>query len=296
MSEAKRLDYVPSGKVETDTFLVHSLLGVALAGMLASGLAWLTMHESVAAGWLVFFIVLVLTCWARWTVQESKCRNPRLAMAVSGGLGLLVILGHFHIDQCRRWDIGWGRLDRLPGYITFRMETDSWNKIAGLIPARVPLSERTGVHPWLPMKMPWNGSWLVMIIETMGAMLIPAYVAWRRSRRPFSETANNWCARESVPITPTSAKLLRQALRTEGLLTWALVGFIRGKLNKAHVLVEVWTSPPRPGQEANETETYLGVGGKHPMRLSTDEAVAIAVILPEVSSQLYEPEGSATSL
>ena len=126
MPDWDRQRYAPSGRFDAGTLFVHGLLGVGLAALLACGLAWITGADGYAVGWLTFAQVVVYSSWVRWTAYEAKCRHPLLAALGAGALGLTLLIAHFQIDQCSRWGVGWERLDRLPGYVAFRMGTDGW--------------------------------------------------------------------------------------------------------------------------------------------------------------------------
>src|SRR5947208_1852581 len=117
MRDRERQWYTPSGRFDAAALAARALAGLGAAGLAACGLAWLTGAGYWAAGYPALAAVAALSAGARSAVRGARCRNPRLAAAVAAGLGLAVVAGAFHADQCARWGVGWGRVDRLPGYV-----------------------------------------------------------------------------------------------------------------------------------------------------------------------------------
>jgi hypothetical protein len=290
MSAGERQRHTPSGRFDRGTLLVRGLFGLGLAALLACGLAWLTTLDAYAVGLLTLVPILTLSSWAQRTTRAAKCRNPFVVALAAGGLGAFVMLAHFHIDQCRRWGVAWKRLDRLPGFVAFRMETDGWWVPNDKLLCRAPEPANPAIAPWRVPVPAATMSWVVLLAELLGVGLIPAAAGWRAAVRPFDEAANDWCVRDRVFVTPESARLLQEALATDALAEWTRTGFERSATGGKRVAVDVWYTPRRSGQNPTAAGGYLGVGDQRPVRLTPEEAAALTVLLPEVGTLAAVPE------
>jgi hypothetical protein len=152
MLDEQRPVYVSTGRFVFSDVLVSAccLFGVAL--FLASILALLTAIEFFAVGMIWIFPAMFVYWLIRRTVGSTKTRNRLIGFVLGLFAGTVLVLGLYHIDQCSRWGVGWHSLDRLPGYITFRMETDLWVHEGRAICVH-PAPSQAGVVPWLPPRV-----------------------------------------------------------------------------------------------------------------------------------------------
>src|SRR5579872_4942606 len=205
MLEEQRPVYVSSGRFILSDFLVAAIILSGIGLLLASILAWLTSQECYGAGTICIFPTLIL-CWlVRRLVGTSKTRNRLLGFVLGFLAGTFTVTGMYHIDQCSRWRVGWGRVDRLPGYITFRMETDVWEDGGHATLNITPLPVQAGIVPWQPPRLSRNVHWLGFLGEVVCLILTPAIFGLIRAQRPFSETLDDWFTQESLVLTPQSA-------------------------------------------------------------------------------------------
>lgn len=278
----KRATYVPSGRTELGDFWPYLLVLAGVAALTAVFYAVLIEHNAYAVGW-VWLAPLGLKTWLiRMAIRDSHCRNPLLAASLLGGIGLLLFLGSYHVDQCRRWGVGWDRLDRLPGYVTFRMETDGWWAIDGRMPLVWPLSapDHPRVVPHLPPRVSFTAHWLVFGAELLIHTLVPAFFAWRFASRPYSERLRAWFRQEHLAATPPSAWALREALRSDAVPQWAAGGLEKTDEKGEHVRIEVWFCPRSPDAPDVEPEVYLTIGDDAPRLLEPPEVAALTEVFP----------------
>lgn len=278
----ERSTYAPSGRANLSDLWPYALVLYGLAGLMAVVNALLTRHNAYAVGW-VWLAPVGVTTWLTYrTVRDSHCRNPALAAGLLASVGLVVFLGTYHVDQCSRWGVEWHRLDRLPGFIAFRMETDGWWGIDARMPLVWPLDARANPkvvpHLW-PPETP-NVHWLAFAVEFAATVLWPTVVAWRFARRPYSERLNAWFQEEGVVLTPASAADLREALRTGRLAAWVEDGFEKTHPDDGHVRLKIWLCPRPPASDGVEPEVYLTLGKAQPVLLSPEEVAAMVDVFP----------------
>lgn len=278
----ERPTYAPSGRANLVDLWPYALVLYGLAGLMAVVNALLTRHNAYAVGW-VWLAPVGVTTWLTYrAVRDSHCRNAPLAAGLLASVGLVVLLGTYHVDQCLRWGVEWHRLDRLPGFIAFRMETDGWWGLDGRMPLVWPVDARANPkvvpHCWPPATP--NFHWLAFAVEFAATVLWPTVVAWRFARRPYSERLHAWFQEEGVVLTPASAADLHEALRTGRLAAWVEDGFEKIHPDDDYVRLKIWLCPRPTDSDGVEPEVYLTLGKAQPVLLSPEEVAAMVDVFP----------------
>jgi hypothetical protein len=293
-----RLTYVPSGRFSPTDLLIWAIIVAGFGLVLAAGLAWLTGVNGYAVGWIWILPASLLCGLAQTAVAHTLCRNRAVGLGLGLLAGVVVVCGMYHIDQCGRWGVGWDRLDRIPGYITFRMETDGWWAKDARMPLVWPFPAQAGTEPWLPPRVRWNWHWATFVGELAILVLLPAGFGWARAGRPFSERLGEWFARDAVTLTKASAAGLREGLATGTIAEWVASGVEKALTHDAHMSVAVWYCPRRDADSGAESEVYLSVGHGPLVFLEPEEAAALTAVIPGLAD-LAVPEAakfeSATS-
>ena len=280
----KRATYVPSGRTELRDLWPHLLMLTAVAGLTAVVYAVLVERNAYAVGY-VWLLPLGFKAWLiRTAIRDSHCRNPLLAALLFAFIGFLLFAATYHIDQCRRWGVAWHRLDRLPGYMTFRMETDGWWGHDARMPLVRPLPapDNPRVTPHCTPRIIPNTHGFVLLAEFVVEVLVPGFIAWRYARRPYSERLKAWFRDETTALTTASALVLEQALRNGTLERWTEVGVEKTDPKEDHVRLNVWFCARTDAGNDVEPEIYLTLGDGEPQLLTIDEIAAMTGVFPDL--------------
>ena len=188
--------YRPTGKVRWLIFLpglvLTATVAIAMAWCLwwafARGFYWILFAPLVASFPVVGIWYLVL----RW----SHCRSRFLAAAASAALGLLLYLGYYQIGLIQ--EIGLQnahRVDLLPQYVQFRMQTDELRDDIGR-PAPVP------PRPHEPGLFAHVFKWFFFIIELIVVVSLFLTIAQRCGSRAYCELCGRWMKSEKLNLPP----------------------------------------------------------------------------------------------
>src|SRR5262245_51836210 len=157
--------YKPSGRLEAGPLFAHAAVLFGLASLLAVGLAYAVRRDGYALGYIWILPVTVLASFVRRAVANANCRNPIVGALLGAYAGAFTLAGMYHVDQCTRWGISWDRVDRLPGYVTFRVETDGLWWPDGRMPCLWALPDQPNIDPYMPPRVTNNPHWLVVAAE-----------------------------------------------------------------------------------------------------------------------------------
>jgi hypothetical protein len=263
----------------------------------ASGRAFIVGQrmQASALGALVWF--LIGTVVVRWSVRHMRCRDPLVAAGLVLVAGVLGYLGSYHIDQCVRWQQPWSALGQLPGYITFRMQTDTWWW-------PIPLGGYLIPKPFAPGEEPlrWVGEWrwsalneLHFTYELLLLSVGLAGVAGLAARQPFDEERQRWCELLRLPMHFTTLCQLRQALANNAVCAWVDQRPSIVPIGKAFDTITVAFTEGQPDEPPSPhvlvSIDWVITGGIY-WRLTAEEAAAFAVLLPGVRT-VYEPAEQA---
>lgn len=274
--------YQPSGRCDASRFVASVALLVACALGIVAIYCFLIYIEVYPSGLSVVFPAALAGGCARWSVKRGHWRNPALAGTLAMAMGLLGYLGYFHADQCWRWGVAPSAVDRLPGYIAFRMETDRW-QLADRAFALIPRKPAAGDRPNLPLAqvklLSWN--WLGFAFETLILALVPLFIAFRAAGEPYSEPRRRWFLREKLTLAPDSVTALRKALANGTVSRWIDAGPKKVASHQPHETVTLWYTPAEADAEV-ESDVFVSLGKRRAVQLRPEEAAAFASLLPGV--------------
>ncbi|MBA4186917.1 MAG: hypothetical protein C0467_02760 [Planctomycetaceae bacterium] len=295
-SPSPRRVYTPSGRFDAADLAVLAIAFVGAALTLAAGLAYALRSGNYLVGWGTLFIGALLVVGVMRVVSSAKCRNRGVACVLGLLVGLLMLAGFYHIDQCSRWAVGWERIEKLPGYIAFRMETDDWHFLGDgpegrLFAFVLPQPTQAGRNPWLAGPNGWNWHWCFFLLEIGAFVVLPAASGWVRAGRPFSERFDDWFASDMVRVTPDSATALRQALADGSLAEWVINGVEKSQDPESQAEVTAWYCPRPSSEHAAESEVYLMIDSDRAVLIEPEEAAALTGLLPGLEA-LAIPEST----
>lgn len=136
-----------------------------------------------------------------FTVAKAEIRHPFIALMLGSVLGALLYIGHFHAGLVRdlRESDGWQKVDLLPSYMMWRMETTT-----------VEDTHHDTRHESRPSPV---ANWLLGAIELVLCMIVPAGIGMARTRKPYGERARRWLDRAGQPMVVTAQDEVISALR-----------------------------------------------------------------------------------
>ena len=286
-----RPTYAPSGRFSPADLLMWAVIVAGFGLALAAGLSWLVGMDGYAVGWIWIVPASLLCGLTQAAVARTLCRNRAVGLGLGLLAGVVTVGGMYHIDQCARWGVSWDRFDRIPGYITFRMETDGWCGRDARMPQVWPLPAQAGTVPWVQPRVEWNWHWRWFVAEVVVLVLLPGGFGWARAGRPFSERLGEWFARDTITLTEASAAGLREALANGAIAEWVAGGVEKALTHDPHVTVSVWYCPRRDVESRAESEVYLSVGHGRPVLLEPEEAAALTAVIPALAD-LAVPEAA----
>src|SRR5665213_1285523 len=122
---AQREKYRPSGRVSWGKFAAFYAVSLLVAVLLS----W-AMYASFAAGWYIMFLMpafaaLLVGGMLTMTVRVGRCRKPLVAGIAGIVAGIVLYLGTYYFGLVALTGVqGAWRVNLLPTYITWRMQTD----------------------------------------------------------------------------------------------------------------------------------------------------------------------------
>ncbi len=183
---------------------------IVFALLAAAGMAW-GLKIAFLNGW--YWIIMlptmgglavggILYALVGWT----HCRNRWLAGAVGIVAGLVGYLGYYELCLLDALPPGlaW-RVDLLPSYISFRMQTDVDKDFGKPDIAQMPKK------PCAPL------NWFAFAMELVMSAGAAGCLAWVRARRAYCPELGQWMRREKALLPGNSSKALQEALVTDKL-------------------------------------------------------------------------------
>jgi hypothetical protein len=283
-----RTIYTPSGKFNLSAMWPMLFLLMGVSGLLAVIFALLTRVDFYVILWTWIPAAFLCIHIGNKATEEGKCRNPLIIGSFVFVCCLVMWLGIYHVDQCTRWNIPWTAIDRLPGYITFRMETDGWfGYTKAPVVWAVPHDLR--IDPYITPRITPTVRWISFLGELIALVLVPTVTCWRRARRPFSEQLEQWFAETKTSLTQESAHLLTRALLNQTIPDWVKSRVVKSAVESEGVIVSLFYCPKTENALGLESQMFIKVGNSQLMLLDIAESAALTELFPELSCWMERP-------
>jgi hypothetical protein len=274
--------YQPSGGFRSVS-LPPILLGLVATSVAIGGFYFTLLSHGWYYGALSLLIPVMISCgFIRWAVQYAHCRNRLLAGTLGACCGLGGFALYFHIDQCVRWNAPPAAIDRLPGYIAFRMNTDYWiwfAKGAILTPQAPSVDVQPAAWPTLEGRAAWN--WRLLLLEALALALAPLATALRAASRPYSERWRRWCDCESIFVEKQQGAAVRKALTDGSLEQWVAGDPHLVTDRQPHCKLTLWYARSDDPDEGM-ADVLLSINDGSRLRLKSREAAAFVNLLPSM--------------
>ncbi len=183
---------------------------IALALVAAVGLAW-GLKVAFLNGWYFIFLLpglggLALGGVLYALVGWSHCRNRWLAGTVGILAGLAGYLGYYELCLLDALPpaLAW-RVDLLPTFIAFRMQTDVAEDVGKPDNAQAPQKPFAALN------------WFAFACELGMVVGAGAWFPWTRARRAYCRELGTWMRREKALLPTSSMQALQDALETGSL-------------------------------------------------------------------------------
>jgi hypothetical protein len=271
--------YHPSGRVHVERSLVAWGILFALAVALAS---W---QRDAIEGFGSFPFVTsglwgLLGFGLAWlAVRFGACRNPRLAVGLGFAVGLVAFLGGYHVDQVRRWGAGWAELDRLPGYVFFRLQTDTLRKDDSGF-NRIVTAPAPGVVPSRPPSWPDRWTWLLFAFDALFLVALPALAARLAAHGPFDEATGIWLSHQRAYIAAVEEPAFLAALTEGRLADWAEELKLKPAVHQNDALIRVWFVADLNGWARIGHDVYIAFADGPRWRVTADQTAPLAELVP----------------
>jgi hypothetical protein len=195
--------------------------------------------------WSGFYLLILMPAFAGitaaigvfWGVRLGHCRNRWLGMSLGLACGCLIFLGYYYVDMVgRAGPQAWLRLDALPQYIAFRIQSD--------------VSAPTD-QPNFNDKPFWQLNLLTFCFEFGLILWLPAVAGLRAGSRAYDETRGRWGEAMHTTIGFGQSGLLKKA-KQEGNLAGGLAAVERVAVqaSRPHCMLVLEYLPSDTGEPA----------------------------------------------
>ncbi|MCI0358424.1 MAG: hypothetical protein L0211_08075 [Planctomycetaceae bacterium] len=272
--------YAPSNRIALGRLPIALTLWCLTAVGLAA-LLQVALDQCHFAVIFAMFPAMTAVFMTRVFIRAGKIRN-RLFACLLGATA--IIAGqtlHFHADQCLRWGVPWSGVDRLPGYIGFRLATDRWAPGKEGFPAIAALPPAPGVVPQMPLAaslISWNT--LHLAFETLTSAGLAILIGWGFAAEPFSERRNCWMRREDRILSPAHGKTLHAALTSGTMDDWT-GDAVNPSAGLPRVELVAWFTPSAAWGEI-DSDVFLRINNQGPYLLAPHEAAALVSCFPGI--------------
>jgi hypothetical protein len=195
-----------SGRVRVVPFFLSTVLVLATAALMA----WL-LHLAYFGGWYLIIIAPLIAAlpvagMMIVAVVWGHCRNPVVAATLGLFAGLVVSPGHYQCDFAgvRGWQ-HIHRLDRLPDYILFRMDTDVMVDLGRDDPVKKAQGPNT-------VDVIFN--WFFLILETVIAVGFSMAAGIQQSLKVYGERRGRWMTSAIACLPSGAGRAVAAAMRT----------------------------------------------------------------------------------
>lgn len=218
-----RPTYQRSGRVNLFRLLVLAPFPLFVAAVMAVCL-WLAFEFGYYYSLIVPLVAALPVAAASYlTVRWSHCRNLPLALGIGGLSALVLFPGYFHIHFITMAGPAWiTRVDRLPQFIAFRMNTD------------VELDQRGQ-----PKQTNVVSNWVFFTIELVVVLCTVAGMAAYRASRAFCEPCQRWMRMAIHTAPPGSSNQIGVLLAEGRLHELSVVPLITAGPNQPSCMIRV---------------------------------------------------------
>jgi hypothetical protein len=246
-----------------DGFGSFPFITSGLFGLLGFGLAWLA-------------------------VRYGACRNPRLAALLGLAVGSVAFFGNYQVDLVRRWGAGWAELDRLPGYILFRLDTDQLQKDdTGF--NRVAVAPAPGIMPSRPLGLPDRWTWALFAFDALFLVGLPTLAARFAARQPFDEPRGIWLSSLAAYIAVGEEPGFLTALAEGRLGDWAEQLKYKPAVHQSDALLKVWYVADLNGWAVPGHEAYVAFADGPRWLIPAEQAYALAELAAQLRTLAASP-------
>jgi hypothetical protein len=288
--------YRPSGRLH----LERTLKAWAVLLVAAAALASWSRDDIEGFGSFPFLtsglpgLVAFVAVWL--AVRYGACRNPAVGLFLGLSIGLVAFLGSYHVDQCRRWGVGRAELQRLPGYIRFRLETDALEKGESGF-NRVAVEPALGVIPTRPFVGAWpdRWAWAMFGFDALFLVGLPALGGWVAARRPFDERIGVWLSRLAAYIAPGEEAAFLTALGEGRLGAWADELKYKPAIQESDARIAIWFVADSTGLAVPGHDAFVSFADGPLWRVPADQTPALAeqgAALRTLRPQANDPEAA----
>ncbi|MGL6075748.1 MAG: hypothetical protein ACRC8S_16450 [Fimbriiglobus sp.] len=289
--------YKPSGRTNLSDLWPYLIVLTAVASLAATVYAILLDQGWYAMILVPLFPVAIQRLIVKQAVFDCHARSPLKGFALFSSILSFVYFGSFHVDQCRRWNVDWYRVNLLPGYITFRMETDVLERPdqrAFLVKPISSANEDKKI-PYSTPRIQFTLNWCLHVLDYCVIALIPGCVGWYTARQPYSESARQWHSEEQILLTDPSTNKLRASLVSDTVDEWVKSDFQAGNPEFVHCIFKIWYCPRATIPSHVEPDFYVSIDSQRPVLISQKSVIALSQIFPglyewgEVSHESLKP-------
>lgn len=284
--------YQPSGRID----IIRSVPWLVLLGV---GIVLCATLLTIAFNMGLYIVIampvlasMLLALPILWLIGHGHWRNRWLAVVVAVLAAEAVYVGQYQTDLV--WKTGLAsvtRLDLLPEYLMFRMDTDVSR------PSYIPESKVDKA----PSTSNSVKNWVTFAAESFLVVMFPVAFAWTRAQRPFCESCKKWMrqAKAGYPLELASTMMsLIDAAKWNEIIELPQISLQQGK--SATLLVAAYCDASRPSADAS-CPIYLSllptnaVGSMRPSshedthrapvpdrRLSPADAAGLVPVFPEL--------------
>jgi hypothetical protein len=222
--EQPRDVYRSSGKVDWLRFLPGLVVTAGTAVVMAGCLFGARQLELplIPFATPVFAALPVAGVW-HLVLTRARCRNRAVAIWASALLALLLYLGNYYIGMLQAFGAAEAlRVDRFPGYLRLRMETDYSHNAREVV--AVPDRERI---PLAPNASQQALNWLAFggeLLAVIGVLVVTGAVS---SSPTFCESCGKWMKSEKLALRAGVGKPLWNSLQQGDFAALEFMGLTR---------------------------------------------------------------------
>jgi hypothetical protein len=205
-----RTSYRSSGRVKSSVFLPCAVLTLGISALLAAAL-----HVSFIAGayypiLMPVFASIPAAAMVYWAVSVGHCRNRRVGQLLGLTAGLVLYLGYYHVGLIQEIGVRNAyRVDRLPGYIVWRMQ----NTV--IVMGNEERDVERNVQEALPIRTSFNAC--LSAAELGFVLAFVPFLGGVRAGRAYAEAHERWTDLFIAALPPGSGNAVMDSLEDGSL-------------------------------------------------------------------------------